>query len=891
MDLKFGSHPAPALAASLGLCIAILAGCGGSDSQSVSSQPASADAERMQALAVATGISGQFSLQSVQTGQCAGLLPGNTGGGAKVQLANCTGDALQLFDITEVSSGLYRFVISGTGKTLDVEHASSSDAAPLQQWDDNTTPAQRFKLNSVSDGVYTLVNLNSNKCLQAADASSVRQYTCNNSASQQFKLGGKSTPTPTNPDPTPTPTNPTPTLTGYVPLFPAGTSLTEQIQTTEPDGTLITYIGMRGVERHARERGEDWNLPDVQPGRYLTFPHHYFQNRTFGLVVRDEVPAGRQKITISMRVNDGTFNGTTFSLFRNVEDLTVRDFGWALNYGFNNPKFLNRDNYPQPICIAGQPDADCQMIVDSNWRTNPEHSKLKIGDPIELAPAPRLDYDTTTGSALIDGGGARYYSFEHLYVVGVGLRPWYGIAPNLDSAPLPDSTLLGGQTSLSYNYSEEPMRVFQQMANNIGIQNSKRFVEGRRLFHTSFADGKHSEHPDENPVFSAHANQLGPRFNEVSCIACHQQNGRSAAPTAGSRFTATILTGTVGSNGKRTPDGTYGLNVLQRTQSGGPDYSVNVKRYDTTVRTLSGGETVELQKPVYEFKGPVPAQFSARQAPQVIGMGLIEALPETTILALADPDDKNGDGVRGIANLVADPETGQTRVGRYGWKAAKASLRHQAAEALVNDMGVVSPVYPSRSCQQGSADCRTKPQGQGLNAQELERLTQYVELLAVPAQRSLRSGFPSDARVSPEHNVDPGKIERGASLFTQANCAACHTATLKTGNTHPLAELRNQTIHPYTNLLLHDMGTGLADNVAEGKAQPNMWRTAPLWGLGSLQYVQNGAQNVRYLHDGRARTLTESILWHGGEADKSRQKFEAFSKDDRSAVIAFLNSL
>ena len=431
--------------------------------------------------------------------------------------------------------------------------------------------------------------------------------------------------------------------------------------------------------------------------------------------------------------------------------------------------------------------------------------------------------------------------------------PWYGIAPNLDSAPLPAATLSGGQTSLSYNYSEEPDRVFQQMANNIGILNSKRFVEGRRLFHTSFNDGRHSEHSDTNPVFSAHIGQLGPRYNEVSCIGCHQLNGRTQAAAVGTPFAGSVLTGATIANGRRTPDPTYGLNVLQKTSTAGaPDYSVKVQSYTTTVRTLADGEKVELQKPAYAFSGPTPALYSARQAPQVIGVGLLEALTEASIVALSDPNDANGDGIRGIPNLVTDAETGQARVGRFGWKAGKASVRHQAAEALVEDMGVVSPVYPSRGCQKAAADCRSNPQGTGVNETELQRITQYLELLAVPAQRSLRSAFPAGVRVSPEHEVNEAQVARGATLFAQANCTGCHTASLKTGKTHPFAELRDQTIHPYTNLLLHDMGAGLADNVVEGKALGSMWRTAPLWG-DRLAAVRPGRRDQRALPARRPR--------------------------------------
>ncbi|MCK7597744.1 discoidin domain-containing protein [Microbulbifer sp. CAU 1566] len=661
----------------------------------------------------------------------------------------------------------------------------------------------------------------------------------------------------------------------YVPLFPEGIEALEQIQYTEPDGTLVTLMGARPTERHARERGEPWDWEDVQPGRYLTFPPFYFQNRTFGLEIRDNVAAGGNKVQFYMHVNAGSFYGTTFSLFRNVLDPTVTEFGWSLNYGFNNP-----NEGGQPLCHAGVPD--CFMEVDSNWRTDP-HSPLQVGDKIELAPAPRLQ------TPVIDGGGERYYSFEQLYVVGVGMRPWYGIHPNLDSEPLPSETLLGGDTSISYNYSEEPMRMFQQMANNIGIQNTQRFVEGRRLFHTSFDDGVHSEFPNENPVFSAHSNQLGPRFNAERCIGCHIQNGRSATVAVGETLdTLSVLTGDSNSN----PHPVYGFNIQQQAQdSGAADYSVRIQSMQTQYRTLNDGTQVELQKPLYQFAGAVPDTFSVRQAPQVIGLGLLEAIDEAYILVNVDPEDSNGDGIRGRANFVTDPETGQTRLGRLGWKAAKAGLRHQVAEALVQDMGITSPVYPLRDCQKSDDNCHVAGVSTHVSETELTRLHQYLALLGVPAQRSLRSGYPAGIRVSPEHDMNPQEITLGEQKFGDAGCTGCHKASFTTSDRHPLAELRNQQIKPYTDLLLHDMGPDLADSLAQGEAAGNLWRTAPLWGLGSLKYVQNGEENVRYLHDGRARTLDEAILWHGGEATQSRLNYESMSAGDRNAVKAFLNSL
>jgi CxxC motif-containing protein (DUF1111 family) len=675
----------------------------------------------------------------------------------------------------------------------------------------------------------------------------------------------------------------------YVPLYPNGTQVTEEIQYREPDGTLVTRMGMRPVGRHARE---PWNNTEQAAGIYYLYPSFYFQNRTYGIEIHDHLTAGGTSIDFDLIVNKGTFDGTTFSLFRNAADPNVTGYGWALNYGFNNPTKNNK-----PLCSAGQPIQDCQMTVDSNWRTSP-HSPLKIGDRIELAPAEFLSRLPNTQIAVIDGGGSRYYSFEQLYVAGEGLKPWYGVAPRLDSAPLPAATLLGGATTVSYNYSSEPFRAFEQMANNIGIGNTQRFVEGRRLFHTSFLTGEHSEFSDKNPVFTQHIGQLGPRFNQASCVSCHMGEGRSPAANIGSRLDfMAVLTGAPAKSGGALPDPTYGLNVLQDSRaSGAPNYGVTISSYRTTSRTLSDGVVVALRKPVYKFNGPVPREFSVRQAPQLIGLGLLEAVPEKTILALADPNDANGDGVRGVPNFVTNPETGQMQLGRFGWKAGKQSLRQQAAEALIEDIGVTSPVFLSRACQKGAANCRTAPATPQVSETEMERFSQYLGLLGVPAQRSVLSGYPAGVFVPALHRVNPTQIANGSKLFARLNCSACHTPQLKTGNTHPLAELRNQIIHPYTDLLLHDMGPGLADTLPEGQAQPQMWRTQPLWGLGYLPYVQSGtvqgsAQSVRYLHDGRARTLLEAIEWHDGEAQRSRLAFEALTTQDRGDLLAFLNSL
>ncbi len=356
-----------------------------------------------------------------------------------------------------------------------------------------------------------------------------------------------------------------------------------------------------------------------------------------------------------------------------------------------------------------------------------------------------------------------------------------------------------------------------------------------------------------------------------------------------------VRTAMVDAKGQQVPDTRYGVAVQMNARSASgvaQDWGngVHVAGFDTSTVKLADGTAVELRKPKLTFDGPVPQRASLRAAQPLIGVGLLEAVPEADILARlrSTPDE---DGVKGQANFVFDPETGAVRLGRFGWKAAKVSLRHQAASALLQDMSVTSPVYPNRDCLAGPAGCTAAKLEPGLTEAELQSITRYLALVAVPAQRSLISGYPKGVAPLDEHRVDPAQVAAGAALFQSMRCSACHTVEMKTGNGHALAELRNQTVNPYTDLLLHDMGAGLADNYTEGTATGNLWRTAPLWGVGYSDKVMGNGTQVGYLHDGRARSLTEAILWHAGEADRARQRFQNLSASDRGALLAFLRSL
>ena len=713
---------------------------------------------------------------------------------------------------------------------------------------------------------------------------------------------------------------------GFQPL-PAAINPIETIQFTLPDGRLVTRFGARAMARHGRERGEEWNeigygpnetidpisgLPaDKGPGAYLNFVPQYFQNRTWGIEIIDDsrVPGVTKPTLVYNQYTQIDFEHGQVAFFRGFDRVGVTGYGWM------NPG--EQVNDAMFTCVPVAMPAPGKLLVDSGInndctrriRDYPGHADLDaagfpngkdvkarplvVGDVIEVAPSMKVTPEALAVKG--DFGNTRYYGPEWVYVVGSGLRPWYGVQPRLNSVPLPEQTLSGGVGSVSYNYSDDGKFIFQQAQNNTGMWNIQRFVEGRRLVHTNFTTGNHNE--PGNATYMPAVGLQGGRFNQSACIGCHVNNGRSPAPlSAGDRLDSmSIRVAAYNADGVQVPHPQYGTAVQMNAagkngalQNWGND--VHVASYENSSAKLADGTTVNLRKPVLAFEGATPAVYSLRSAQPMIGAGLLEAIPEADILARVRtaPD---ADGVKGTAQYVFDPESGAVHLGRFGWKAGKSTLRHQAAEALLLDMGVTSPVYPNRSCNNGPVACASGGQQAGVSESDLKSISNYLALLAVPAQRSLASGFPKGVAPMSEHDVNPAQVSAGAKLFDGMRCTACHVAEMKTGSGHLFAELRNQTIRPYSDLLLHDMGSGLADKFAEGKATGNMWRTSPLWGIGYTDKVMEDKRRVGYLHDGRARDLTEAIMWHGGEADRSRQRFAALSKADRDSLLAFLRSL
>lgn len=371
---------------------------------------------------------------------------------------------------------------------------------------------------------------------------------------------------------------------------------------------------------------------------------------------------------------------------------------------------------------------------------------------------------------------------------------------------------------------------------------------------------------------------LGPIYNNTACINCHHNDG-IGLPTAGGLQSSLLMRISLpgqDEHGGPVPVPGYGLQVQDKAVLGNvPEAMVNIT-YTTQDLTFPDGTPYQLRSPTYTLSNlytPINGTYllSPRLAPPMVGLGLLEAIPESEVVANADPNDANGDGIKGHANYVWDATTNSLQLGRFGWKANTSSVMTQVATAFNQDMGVTNSVLPVESSYgQTQADgLKDDPE---LPDSLLNAVKFYAQTLAVPARRN---------------TTDP-TIEHGEALFISAKCVNCHRQTFTTGVDVARPYVSNQVIHPYTDMLVHDMGPALADNRPDYLAGGQEWRTAPLWGLGLYAVINNPGY---YLHDGRARTLTEAIMWHGGEAEQSKNTFANMSATDRAAVLKFLLSL
>jgi len=413
---------------------------------------------------------------------------------------------------------------------------------------------------------------------------------------------------------------------------------------------------------------------------------------------------------------------------------------------------------------------------------------------------------------------------------------------------------LGGATTID----DASSQAFSFPAPNLSPEALEQHLEGDFDFETPFVTA-----PAE------HQAGLGPKFNNTSCINCHVNDGRGRPDKIGTPLSSLLLRVSLPGKNPETggpkPVPGIGTQLADRAVYGEePDGQFRIA-YEPVGVTYPDGAEVELRRPRYIIEGtrePLPPEtlISPRVAPPVFGRGLLEAIPVEELEKLADPEDQDGDGISGKLNRVYDPAAKEMRPGRFGHKAGQATMLAQSASAYLDDMGISSPLKPG-DYEQPEVDWET-----------LEDVTFYSQTLAVPRQR----------------NADDPIVLKGEKLFAELNCVACHQPEFETGELEGVPSVSGQEIRPYTDLLLHDMGEGLADHRPEYDADGYEWRTPPLWGVGLTRVVGG---HTFFLHDGRARNLEEAILWHGGEAEASKDAFMNLPVEDRDALLQFLESL
>jgi CxxC motif-containing protein (DUF1111 family) len=445
-----------------------------------------------------------------------------------------------------------------------------------------------------------------------------------------------------------------------------------------------------------------------------------------------------------------------------------------------------------------------------------------------------------------------------------------GTACDDPSAPEAGEELAGGETTV---FDATP-NAFSLSARNMSFERRQRFVVGNSFFNKNWVTA---------PASTAARDGLGPTFNARSCSACHFKDGRGRPPRDGEQFAGLLLRLSVpGEDVHGGPLGVpgYGDQLQPFGIEGVAGEAVPKVTYVERPGMFADGEPYSLRVPTYTFDqlahGPLPPDLlvSPRVAPAMIGLGLLAAIPEADILAREDPDDADGDGISGRANRVWDVAAGALALGRFGWKANQPDVHQQTAGAFLGDMGLTTALFPTENCPEGQVDCAAAPTGGAPEVADdlLSDIVLYSATLAVPARR----------------DVAEKAVLRGRELFRELGCADCHVPRHVTAAGAEPLEAAGQTIFPYTDLLLHDMGEALADGRPDFAADGREWRTPPLWGIG-LVHTVNG--HTEFLHDGRARSLMEAVLWHGGEAEAAQKAALALPRDDRDALVRFLESL
>lgn len=451
-----------------------------------------------------------------------------------------------------------------------------------------------------------------------------------------------------------------------------------------------------------------------------------------------------------------------------------------------------------------------------------------------------------------------------------------------DDLPPPEANeqLSGGTTSVNAQHRD----AFSQPARNLTPEQRLQFSVGNSFFRNPWVMA---------PATTTARDGLGPLFNSNACQNCHIRDGRGRLPTQTNQQPISLLVRLSQPADPQNPqhmqlmrelgnipDEVYGLQLQDMAvPTVRPEVRIRLS-YQSHEEVFRDGTRVTLRKPLLHLDQwgyrapPQDTQYSLRLAPPMIGLGLLESIPEAAILNGIHSPEKIAWGVQGTANHVWDREQQKTVLGRFGWKAGQPSIAQQNAQAFVSDMGLTSAIFPQDECTATQVNCQQAAHGGEPEVSEniAQHVLFYTRHLGVPQRR----------------NLYDAQVLAGRRLFYQAGCQHCHTPRFVTGAQASEPSLANQVIYPYSDLLLHDMGEGLADQRGEFLANGQQWRTAPLWGLGLTERVSG---QVNLLHDGRARSILEAILWHGGEAQKSKDAVLNFNAVERENLLRFLNSL
>ena len=519
----------------------------------------------------------------------------------------------------------------------------------------------------------------------------------------------------------------------------------------------------------------------------------------------------------------------------------------------------------------------------------------------DITPYATMDFDFTF-RGIPTGPVGQYYSDFFYYRVGLGL---FG-----PEHPSPRRTPVGNAVATRVF---SPRFGLAQHAGTMTHDELKAFLAGKIFFETDYADGDLlnfntrfdccsgplGEIAQSSPVYEP--GLLGPRFNAASCMDCHAMDGRGATPVEGVALHQLVAQVSIPGASPEVAPASHPYYGVQLNTAGDDAEGRLQVRYELVEGQFDDGEPWTLRRPIYEFHAMesgslgvnLPdeagspgyqgeAEFSPRIAPMLAGLGFLEAVADETILAREDPDDLDGDGISGRANYVPYDGADALRPGRFGWKANQVTLRQQVATAFVHDLGITSPSEPVEDCGEAQSDCDDGSDAVELGGSEIASVEHYLQGLTLPPRRNFE---------------DPDAIA-GMHLFKAAKCSGCHVPSMRTGTSHPIESYRDIVIEPFTDLLLHDMGEGLADDRPHYRATGREWRTPPLWALSYVGHAmglpdtcadpESGGATPNFLHDGRARSIMEAILWHGGEAEASRNAVLGMTSTEREQLLAYV---